>query len=292
MSHLTVSIPFIAGQWSLQKVIAPRRMAEGQVSIPFIAGQWSLPGAPLSARSAAMRRFNPLHCGAVVASSLARRPGAVARHVSIPFIAGQWSLHGAGRRLRARRMVSIPFIAGQWSLRAIVVIVLAPTVSFQSPSLRGSGRFEAAEREAATALSVSQSPSLRGIGRFSRGLGASRVCLLVSIPFIAGQWSLPRQRVAPGAACSGLNPLHCGAVVASGARHSICLVLGRVSIPFIAGQWSLRAGHGRQQTVTGRLNPLHCGAVVASAARRGGKEEKMERLNPLHCGAVVASQKL
>ena len=38
----TVSIPFIAGQWSL--LIAPRRMAEGQGG------------------------FNPLHCGAVVAS--------------------------------------------------------------------------------------------------------------------------------------------------------------------------------------------------------------------------------
>ena len=87
-----------------------------------------------------------------------------------------------------------------------------------------------------------------------------------------------------------LNPLHCGAVVASPRLHV------------------------REATVRLSLNPLHCGAVVAS--RRGGKEDHMElflsqspslrgsgrfsersstrferpsRLNPLHCGAVVAS---
>ena len=49
-AEIEVSIPFIAGQWSLP----PRRMAEGQggdhVSIPFIAGQWSLQGACDGAR--------------------------------------------------------------------------------------------------------------------------------------------------------------------------------------------------------------------------------------------------
>ena len=40
-------------------------------------------------------------------------------------------------------------------------------------------------------------------------------CRHVSIPFIAGQWSLHRN--APPYACvrAGFNPLHCGAVVAS-----------------------------------------------------------------------------
>ena len=61
--------------------------------------------------------------------------------VSIPFIAGQWSLRvGAGRRRRARH-VSIPFIAGQWSLQRSADARRSARTSFQSPSLRGSGRF-------------------------------------------------------------------------------------------------------------------------------------------------------
>ena len=86
-----VSIPFIAGQWSLPG--GEDQMEEKrQVSIPFIAGQWSLrpgPGAGPAPRAC----FNPLHCGAVVASRRELRralPGGTL--VSIPFIAGQWSL--------------------------------------------------------------------------------------------------------------------------------------------------------------------------------------------------------
>ena len=37
-----VSIPFIAGQWSLPRRSPRRPGAGGGVSIPFIAGQWSL----------------------------------------------------------------------------------------------------------------------------------------------------------------------------------------------------------------------------------------------------------
>ena len=37
--------------------------------------------------------------------------------------------------------VSIPFIAGQWSLRGRGSSGVAPRDKFQSPSLRGSGRF-------------------------------------------------------------------------------------------------------------------------------------------------------
>ena len=64
-------------------------------------------------------------------------------------------------------------------------------IQFQSPSLRGSGRFS--ERWEYIRLFFGfQSPSLRGSGRFSP---ASRPCWRsahnVSIPFIAGQWSLP-----------------------------------------------------------------------------------------------------
>ena len=112
---------------------------------------------------------------------------------------------------------------------------------------------------------MSQSPSLRGSGRFAFRRYRPFLVLLVSIPFIAGQWSLPNDSpafVSESPSC--LNPLHCGAVVASarptppGAPTGACLnplhcgaVVasrnaplprrgeGDVSIPFIAGQWSL-----------------------------------------------------
>ena len=168
-----VSIPFIAGQWSLPLELLYESLRKYDVSIPFIAGQWSL--------------HSGAHC----------RPWPLSG-VSIPFIAGQWSLPPAvwqgGRGLRG---VSIPFIAGQWSLHP-----------------DGSGG--------------------------------------VSIPFIAGQWSLPaRRRGAPALPSARLNPLHCGAVVASRRMEQ-----------------SMR--------VCSSLNPLHCGAVVASAlARLRDQETKL-----------------
>ena len=60
--------------------------------------------------------LNPLHCGAVVASL-------------------------TGVDVQRIGNVSIPFIAGQWSLQDIDLAVLAVEDQFQSPSLRGSGRF-------------------------------------------------------------------------------------------------------------------------------------------------------
>ena len=87
------------------------------VSIPFIAGQWSL-RFRICKRIALPPCFNPLHCGAVVASHLPSVPPGCRAHVSIPFIAGQWSLQvGAGLGYWSWLLVSIPFIAGQWSLR-------------------------------------------------------------------------------------------------------------------------------------------------------------------------------
>ena len=63
--------------------------------------------------------------------------------VSIPFIAGQWSLRWARRPLITprRAAVSIPFIAGQWSLQDEYEDADTFPDEFQSPSLRGSGRF-------------------------------------------------------------------------------------------------------------------------------------------------------
>ena len=67
------------------------------------------------------------------------------RIVSIPFIAGQWSLL-LETLLETPRgiLVSIPFIAGQWSLQGGKKWTFCFRW-FQSPSLRGSGRF--GERE-------------------------------------------------------------------------------------------------------------------------------------------------
>ena len=112
--------------------------------------------------------FNPLHCGAVVASfGLALNERGRDR-VSIPFIAGQWSLHALEEAWDLDELhVSIPFIAGQWSLLQYIHAAALDYVQvFQSPSLRGSGRFWNKLRT----ISVSnafQSPSLRGSGRFS-----------------------------------------------------------------------------------------------------------------------------
>ena len=209
----SVSIPFIAGQWSLP-VRRPGSDPQRNVSIPFIAGQWSLPKAEARARRDAERVSIPF-----IAGQWSLLDAAIAAfhvvYVSIPFIAGQWSLplveHGDERDVK---LVSIPFIAGQWSLLVVAAVALVVAAAFQSPSLRGSGRFTRTE----IARSISES---------------------VSIPFIAGQWSLRAPVPPPLPPCAGFNPLHCGAVVASfggGAPHHDA---SRVSIPFIAGQWSL-----------------------------------------------------
>jgi len=64
---LGVSIPFIAGQWSLLFLALSLPGGDEHVSIPFIAGQWSLPRNRADAERL-RKGFNPLHCGAVVAS--------------------------------------------------------------------------------------------------------------------------------------------------------------------------------------------------------------------------------
>ena len=238
-------------------------------------------------------RFNPLHCGAVVAS--------VGKTINFALVYG---------------MVSIPFIAGQWSLLCGQRRSRSEGRVFQSPSLRGSGRFTASMGSVSGGTTSFQSPSLRGSGRFMAGVERRRTGRHVSIPFIAGQWSLLRRIItSPHPRRTGFNPLHCGAVVASSicrasrraskARfnplHCGAVVASRrcadrrgrrrpVSIPFIAGQWSLRrTGCGGAARPPPRFNPLHCGAVVASLARKSARGRKSKRFNPLHCGAVVAS---
>ena len=126
------------------------------------------------------------------------------------------SLRGSGRfgeaeaRAEAEQRVSIPFIAGQWSLRCLLWTRSGAGVSSQSPSLRGSGRFRC------TRIRIDFLPG-------------------VSIPFIAGQWSLldALRRAAPPPA--GFNPLHCGAVVASGGASRVGTDAAQFQSPSLRG---------------------------------------------------------
>jgi len=116
---------------------------------------------------------------------------------------------------------------------------------------------------------LSQSPSLRGSGRFGGGNPPAKGGRGVSIPFIAGQWSLPYGG-------RGRKPKH-----------------EKSQSPSLRGSGRFARGRAHDRSRASVLNPLHCGAVVASpAARRARAKEEKEVLNPLHCGAVVASQLL
>ena len=314
VARLELSIPFIAGQWSL-RISPPSREGGGRrLSIPFIAGQWSLripPGSPSfpcllsipfiagqwslrGARAAgpgARKAFNPLHCGAVVASSL-RRPGSAPhRDLSIPFIAGQWSLHTeASVHQTVQSRLSIPFIAGQWSLQDLRGDIQGCAVIFQSPSLRGSGRFSRA-RSASRFGFLFQSPSLRGSGRFNRW--RRRRCA----PFAAFQSPSLRGSGRFWKSCgsrqrrsSPFNPLHCGAVVASGALRKALPAMEPAFNPLHCGAVVASAGSWLVDVLGNKgFNPLHCGAVVASFCVTQLLRLARSRFNPLHCGAVVAS---
>jgi len=209
-----VSIPFIAGQWSLQPrppkgggvsevFQSPSLRGSGRfgltspehgwvyfVSIPFIAGQWSLQGGAMTLSHPFLLFQSPSLRGSGRFKKTDPPRRTAGEFVSIPFIAGQWSLHERNAPARKRTRVSIPFIAGQWSLLATHLPPSRVGGGFQSPSLRGSGRFGWTPPPSAEWRTF-QSPSLRGSGRFWRSHDHCQC-----------------QR-------SGFNPLHCGAVVAS-----------------------------------------------------------------------------
>ena len=186
--------------------------------------------------------FNPLHCGAVVASG-APGGGGARKGVSIPFIAGQWSLPAPQRLNRDRRqMFQSPSLRGSgrfppnggWGTPGVTrfnplhcgaVVASNPDPTpldeaaflFQSPSLRGSGRFRmTAEEGHHGRRRMFQSPSLRGSGRFKfmRVLPALRKYGFQS-PSLRGSGRFPKSARATQSAAPGFNPLHCGAVVAS-----------------------------------------------------------------------------
>ena len=142
---------------------------------------------------------------------------------------------------RSGTPVSIPFIAGQWSLPLPAEGGRGFGAMSQSPSLRGSGRFRRARAKEEKEKMTSQSPSLRGSGRFSgsRSAGSRSAPSPSQSPSLrgSGRFPLRSSNMATSATC--LNPLHCGAVVASGGAARRRADGADVSIPFIAGQWSL-----------------------------------------------------
>ena len=185
--------------------------------------------------------------------------------------------------------VSIPFIAGQWSLPGGVRGACPVMMEFQSPSLRGSGRFlnrpsgeayvggvsipfiagqwSLLRRAwgASSHVSSFQSPSLRGSGRFESDAAALVERLRFQSPSLRGSGRFKRSSPTRMGSSPGFNPLHCGAVVAS-------RVIRRL-----------------RRSTTSCFNPLHCGAVVASRRGRLRRRRPGRSFNPLHCGAVVAS---
>ena len=183
---------------------------------PSLRGSGRFTGAAGSA-GAEGSGFNPLHCGAVVASRAAQE-----------------------ERIMTEREVSIPFIAGQWSLHARAARLGADLSEFQSPSLRGSGRFRLVVRLRSAPRWRFQSPSLRGSGRFRT------------------------TRPSPPFACPCFNPLHCGAVVASQSAPRGLSSEATFQSPSLRGSGRFEGLTLRPCNLAPRLNPLHCGAVVAS----------------------------
>ena len=164
--------------------------------------------------------FNPLHCGAVVASGIEFGPSSPWRFQS-PSLRGSGRFGSRDLRVEVRPSRFNPLHCG-----AVVASYAGESYRvvhdrFQSPSLRGSGRFRASGRGRTSSERGVSIPFIAGQWslrlRFADRRGRRRP---VSIPFIAGQWSLlPQPRLLPiGARC--FNPLHCGAVVASGGDPS------------------------------------------------------------------------
>jgi len=85
-----------------------------------------------------------------------------------------------------------------------------------------------------------QSPSLRGSGRFGGRLPPAPVRGRVSIPFIAGQWSLP---------------------VSTASRLDDAILF---QSPSLRGSGRFSLNWFLETDVIFCFNPLHCGAVVAS----------------------------
>ena len=113
-----VSIPFIAGQWSLRDREDVSGRAPGAFQSPSLRGSGRF-RLLLDALETALSGFNPLHCGAVVASPAQGSSNQAPCGFQSP------SLRGSGRFMLTPNWYCVNHL------------------KFQSPSLRGSGRFAA-----------------------------------------------------------------------------------------------------------------------------------------------------
>ena len=235
-----VSIPFIAGQWSLRIDFLPEGVECDLFQSPSLrgSGRFPQPGRPAGNgadgfQSPSLRGsgrfkqrkqpysqlapcFNPLHCGAVVAS------------------------RGSAWGSRQERF------------------------GFQSPSLRGSGRFVWRAPSSPPAAPCFNPLHCGAVVASRRGMEAAvdkdigfnpLHCGAVVASSPHGGWAKEEPSFNPlhcgAVVASGrgrpvqsgrpgcFNPLHCGAVVASSGYPRPSLRRPTVSIPFIAGQWSL-----------------------------------------------------
>ena len=254
-----------SGRFQLRPQRGPHRRRE--VSIPFIAGQWSLHishpyllDVECTFQSPSLRgsgRFVETHRETLADLVMFQSPslrGSGRFHTGIP----------SGSRFTA--MFQSPSLRGSGRFTLELLYESLRKYEFQSPSLRGSGRFPwpatgpcpsssgfnplhcGAVVASTTSSPASrpcwrfQSPSLRGSGRFFTFRGKTNMSELgFQSPSLRGSGRFLRMtrwnRIIYGL---GFNPLHCGAVVAS------------------------RSGSVTRRTASS-FNPLHCGAVVASS---------------------------
>ena len=235
------------------------------VSIPFIAGQWSLRFASSRYAAYATPRLNPLHCGAVVASIRFLEVRGVA------YAASQSpSLRGSGRfSLAWGTRVSTSSCFNPLHCGAVVASAESRTdvverIEFQSPSLRGSGRFSV-KPSGQPSTSLGFNPLHCGAVVASVPGNQAMACSTrVSIPFIAGQWSLPLRRISLEV---GRRWFQSPSLRGSG-RFAPPAAGGRgfgemFQSPSLrgSGRFTLHLSHCWPQL---SFNPLHCGAVVAS----------------------------
>ena len=233
--------------------------------------------------------FNPLHCGAVVASEERFSRALPALKFQSP------SLRGSGRfSLAWGTRVSTSSCFNPLHCGAVVASAESRTdvverIEFQSPSLRGSGRFSV-KPSGQPSTSLGFNPLHCGAVVASVPGNQAMACSTrVSIPFIAGQWSLPLEALGPAGPVPRVSiPFIAGQWSLRDTRPASEEV-GQVSIPFIAGQWSLPQARRRRsaegywfQSPSLRGSGRFWRAWAEAGARAVG-------FNPLHCGAVVAS---
>ena len=163
-----VSIPFIAGQWSLRVGVIVYHLVGWLFQSPSLRGSGRFYRGLKRNRATIPGRFNPLHCGAVVASGrLYKRLRDLLicfnpLHCGAVVASCRQEQEEGGREesfnpLHCGAVVASAFPAEEEKMNL---------PWFQSPSLRGSGRFMSLIGVSIMPTPSFQSPSLRGSGRF------------------------------------------------------------------------------------------------------------------------------